>query len=156
MNEAIERIRFALSHATGKSVHVISREQWRKIVSPDGSPTLQMSSSGLGMEMKDACVVAVAASGIQNPDPGADIVRYDADDYPWIYNTDHYLAVENLSGRPDFSRILELAGLQQSQALLDALSQKVFLLGPEKLENHHWQKEIVPHICNGKWKEPQL
>jgi hypothetical protein len=47
--------------------------------------------------MREAEVVAVAASGIANPDPGLDMVSTDLKDAPTIFNTDHYTVVERLT-----------------------------------------------------------
>ncbi|MEI9864970.1 MAG: hypothetical protein WDN00_10525 [Limisphaerales bacterium] len=152
-NIPIERISYALNHMMGKSVQVFPREQWKKLVHANGEPTLLMSAADLGMNMKNACVVAVAASGVANSNPGADIIRYDAGDYPFIYNTDHYSVLERLHNHPNFEGILQLAGIQPNEALQQMLDQNVFIVGPEKLENHHWQKEILPHIRNAGWKE---
>jgi hypothetical protein len=102
----IDRVKFALSHVENNSVRILAREQWEKLVLANGEPTLLLSTAELDMNMQNACVVAVAASGVQNLNPGADVVRFDRNDYPYIYNTDHYSVVEHLSSHPKYNQIV--------------------------------------------------
>ena len=92
----------------GHSVITINTQDWKKLVRVDGLPTVvEQIPEKLSGVIRDAEVVAVAASGIVNPNPGIDIVRKDLKDAPTIYNTDHYTVAERLTEHPDYSSILK-------------------------------------------------
>jgi hypothetical protein len=98
--------------------------------------------------MHDAMVVAVAASGNINPDPGFDIARYDPDDAPYVYNIDHYEVIERLNSHPEYQAILKTAGLSDSPALQAQLAGNVLLMLRDPAEtSDHWCKQL-PHRIN--------
>jgi hypothetical protein len=98
--------------------------------------------------MRDAEVVAVAASGIANPNPGIDIVRKDVNDAPMIYNTDHYIVVERLTSHPDYDAILSRTSIKDSDALRQTLDSWVWIIGPMRDPTNHWAREIPEYIKN--------
>jgi hypothetical protein len=102
--------------------------------------------------MRDAEVVAVAASGIANSNPGIDIVRKDLKDAPTLFNTDHYTVVERLSEHPDYPSLLKRTNIQDSKALQETLNSWVCIIGPESDPTHHWAQEIPEYIKNATKK----
>jgi len=102
--------------------------------------------------MRNAEVVAVAASGIANANPGIDIVRKDPKDAPTIYNTDHYTVVERLTEHPDYPDILKRTKVEDSQALQETLNSWVWIIGPERDPTNHWIEEIPDYIKNAAKK----
>ena len=90
----------------GHSVVTVNFHDWQNLVRVDGAPTVvEQIPEKLSGVMRDAEVVAVAASGIANPNPGINIVRKDVKDAPMIYNTDHYTVVERITSHPDYGAI---------------------------------------------------
>jgi len=148
----IDRIEFALEHVTDKSVMTIESVDWRNLVTSDGAPTeIIETSPPLTALMSMATRVITAGSGIFNPDPGIDVVRYDRKDAPYIYNIDHYTVIENFPNHPQYQRALAVAGVEDSQELRQALLEHVFVVGPYQLD-HHWVEEIPEQIKNAKRK----
>jgi hypothetical protein len=90
MSEPI-RLRCFMENLYEHSVITIGNRDWQRLVRSDGRPTVvEQVPEKLSGVMRDAEVVAVAARGIANPNPGIDIVRKDLKDAPTIFNTDHY------------------------------------------------------------------
>jgi hypothetical protein len=110
-----QRIVFSASNVLGKNVMSLPRDQWHTMVNSDGSPTrLEKSPQPLANVEQDAMVVAVAASGVNNPNPGIEVVRHDPEDSPYIYNVDHYTAIETITLHSGYSRFLGQAGVSDS------------------------------------------
>lgn len=148
----VERIKFALQHHMDKSIAEFSKGDWERLILSSGEPTkLEEVPYPLSSVMTDAKVVAVTASGIINPDPGIDIVRYDAQDAPHVYNIDHYSVVENLPNHADYSKVLSTANVKETDELNKILKEKVFVVGPRQ-SSDHWVKELPERIRNAKQK----
>jgi hypothetical protein len=147
------RLRYFMEHLYGHSVITINTQEWKNLVRVDGRPTVvEQIPTKLSGVMRDAEVVAVAASGIANPSPGIDIVRKDFGDSPRIYNTDHYTVVERLTEHPDYSAILERTKVEDSKALRETLNSWVWIIGPERDPTNHWAEEIPEYINNAAKK----
>jgi hypothetical protein len=101
---------------------------------------------------RDAEVVIAVASGIANQSPGLEIVRRDPADAPFIYNTDHYTVIENLTGHPEYLTFVRRAGVQDSIELRSAIDLWVWILGPTRDRAVHWSKEIPGYIRDAKEK----
>ncbi len=145
----VRRIIFAAEHVLGRDVMSMRRQDWLNMIHSDGSPTLlnEAPDPCQGV-MHDAMVVAVAASGNVNPDPGFDIARYDPDDAPHIFNIDHYQVFERFQQHGHYQRILGLAGVGDSARLQDTLDDNVFIIKREAAETaDHWSKQL-PHRIN--------
>jgi hypothetical protein len=97
-------------------------------------------------------VVIAVASGIANQSPGLEIVRRDPADAPFIYNTDHYTVIENLTGHPEYLTFVRRAGVQDSIELRSAIDSWVWILGPTRDRAVHWSKEIPGYIRDAKEK----
>ena len=149
------RFTYAAEQVLGRDVMAMKREDWTSMIRSDGMPTL-MNEPPKSYEgvMKDAMVVAVAASGVCNPDPGFDIVRYDPDDAPHIYNVDHYRVCERLDGLSEFPEICRKAGVQTSPQLTSCVSDYVFVVRNEPSETtDHWSTDLPHRIQIAKHKE---
>ncbi len=96
-----------------------------------------------------ATVVAIAGSGIANPQPGIDVVRYDGGDRPFVYNIDHYQVVESLPSHPQYEAIVRKAGVQSTRDVRQFMADHVFVIGPERRDDH-WVKEIPAQIAAAK------
>jgi hypothetical protein len=102
-----DRIRYFMQHVQDYSVITIGYQEWNQLVRLDGKPTiLEDAPPKLSGVMEDATVVAIAASGVNNPNPGIQITRREMKDYPYIYNTDHYSVVERLSNYSGIAKSL--------------------------------------------------
>jgi hypothetical protein len=147
------RLRYFMENLHGRSVITINTQDWKSLVRVDGSPTVvEQIPDKLSGVMRDAEVVAVAASGKVNPNPGIDIVRKDLKDAPTIYNTDHYTVVERLTEHPDYSGILKRTKVEDSKALQETLNSWVWIIGPERDPTNHWVEEIPEYIKNAAKK----
>lgn len=152
MNDPI-RLRYFMENLYGHSVITINMTDWKNLVRIDGKPTVvEQIPEKLSGVMRDAEVVAAAASGIANANPGIDIVRRDLKDAPMIYNTDHYTVVERLTEHPNYLDILKRTKVEDSQLLQETLNQWVWVIGPERDPTNHWAKEIPEHIKNATKK----
>jgi hypothetical protein len=135
----------------GHSVITIGNQDWQRLVRSDGEPTVvEQIPKELSGVMRDAEVVAVAASGIANPNPGMDIVRKDPKDAPTIFNTDHYTVVERLTRHPDYPAIVKRANVTDSKPLRETLDSWVWIIGPKRDPDHHWAEEIPEYIKRAK------
>ena len=142
-----DRIRYFMQHAQGYSVITIGAQEWNQLVRHDGKPTiLEGPPSKLSGVMQDATVVAIAASGVNNMDPGIQITRRHMKDYPYIYNTDHYSVVEQLSNYSGYHQILNRAGIQDSNELRTTVDSWAWIIGPKKLPGIHWSEEIPQYV----------
>lgn len=150
MTAEVERVKYAVQRVNDRrSVHWIPRGDWETLVREDGEPTIVETCTLMDAVSREAQVVMGAASGVINNDPGMDIVRLDPQDAPRIYNVDHYTAIENLADHSSFGDILRIAGVDDTKALRDELSQYVHLVSPDKSKPH--QFEIVPeHIRHAR------
>ena len=152
MSEPV-RLRYFMENLYGHSVVTINFQDWQNLVRVDGAPTVvEQIPDKISGVMRDAEVVAVAASGIANQNPGIDIVRKDIKDAPMIYNTDHYRVVERLTGHPDYDAILKRTNVKDSDALRQTLDSWVWIIGPERDPTNHWAKEIPEYIRNATKK----
>lgn len=151
----IKRIGYSLGHHEGKTVMIFSRDDWETLVHESGEPTsLTQPPAPLEKVIEQASVVAIAASGQINPDPGVDVVRRDSKDAPYVYNLDHYKVVENLQQHPQYDRILDTTGRPQTDDLDATLKEHVFIVGPfNKDHPGHWAEDIPGHIANAKKKQ---
>jgi hypothetical protein len=133
------------------SVITMGNQDWQRLVRSDGKPTVvEQIPDKLAGVMRDAEVVAVAASGIANANPGIDIVRKDLKDAPQIYNTDHYTVVERLTAHPDYPAIVKRANVSDSKELRETLDSWVWIIGPKRDPVNHWAKEIPEYIKNAE------
>jgi len=147
------RLRYFMENLYGHSVVTINMTDWKNLVRLDGLPTtVEQIPEKLSGVMRDAEVVAVAASGIANANPGIDIVRKDPKDAPMIYNTDHYTVVERLTEHSDYPDILKRTKVEDSKALRDTLNSWVWIVGPERDPTNHWAEEIPEYIKNAAKK----
>jgi len=150
------RLRYFMENLYGHSVITINTMDWKNLVRNDGLPTVvEQIPEKLSGVMRNAEVVAVAASGIANANPGIDIVRKDPKDAPTIYNTDHYTVVERLTEHPDYPDILKRTKVEDSQALQETLNSWVWIIGPERDPTNHWIEEIPDYIKNAAKKPNQ-
>jgi hypothetical protein len=144
----LSKLKYASSRVLNRDVLAMRRATWEHLVNGDGSPTLMNEPpEPVKGVMQEAMVVAVAASGQMNPDPGFDIVRYDPNDAPHIYNVDHYKVLENLAIHPEYDTIRNTAGVRQSEELTNCLNNHVFVVRNEESETpDHWSKDLPDRI----------
>lgn len=148
------KLQFAMRKILGRSVMAMPRSDWEKLIREDGKPT-QVSSLGAPFAnvMHEAQVVAVAASGHQNPNPGIDIVRRDDRDAPYIYNIDHYTVVQTLRLHDAYNTILTKTGITDSPELQQCLNHNVFVVKQDSTEtDNHWTEDIPAQIKNAHKK----
>ena len=146
------RAYYGLLHHTGFPGITGCAFQWQQQVTGNGRP-IQISEVPPPLEnvRRDAEVVAIIASG-NCPNPGLDIIRYDQKDSPYVYNMDHYQVIENLPRHPAYQQVLKIAGIQDSEALRETLNSWIFLLGPEKTDDH-WRKTL-PEFLQKETNKP--
>ena len=84
--------------------------------------------------------MTAVASGIANQSPGLEIVRRDPADAPFIYNTDDYTVIENLTGHPEYLTFVRRAGVQDSIELRSAIDLWVWILGPTRDRAVHYEQ----------------
>lgn len=145
--DSVRRIEATAYRVLGeKSVWAFDREAWMRLVDPGGQPTeLNAPPGPLEGVTGDACYFVCAASGIINPDPGIDVLRLDEDDAPHIINVDHYKVIERLSKHDAYLDICGQAGLADSPELRERLDELVFIVGPQRPDDH-WCKDIPVRI----------
>lgn len=148
-----DRLKYALEHVTDKSVFIVKRVEWGRIVDESGEPiklaNVPSPISGL-VSMADH--VMTAGSGIYNPYPGIDVVRIDPADKPYIYNIDHYTVMESFASAPLYQEALKVARIEETEELNEYIQSHVFVVGPFR-EGNHWVEEIPKHIREAKQKE---
>jgi hypothetical protein len=148
----IEKIRFAMERFYSKSVKVYNKQDWLSSIAHSGRPTKFINiPEPYEAIQHDFSYIESAGSGVVNPSPGIDIVRFDPKDEPYIYNTDHYNVIEDFIQKPEYQNILRIAGLIQTLEVDNIVREYVFIIGPEKL-NCHWAEEVPGHIANAKVK----
>ena len=151
--KSINRIQYAIENVTDKSVFIVERSEWEKIVNEEGEPVIfssvPLSISGLASM---ASHVMTAGSGIYNPNPGIDVIRYDPADKPYIYNIDHYTVLEHFDSSTFYKEALKIAGVKETEELSKYIQSHVFVVGPYKDDNH-WVVEIPEQIREAKYKE---
>jgi hypothetical protein len=113
-----DRFKYALEHVTDKSVFILERVEWERIVGESGEPikfaNVLSPISGL---VSMAAHVMTAGSGIYNPSPGIDVVRLDPADKPYIYNIDHYTVMENFTSTPLYHEALNVPSIEETEDL---------------------------------------
>ncbi len=128
------------------------RNTWASMVRADGSPTRTDTLPGsLDSATKAPAFNMAACSGLANDDAGIDVVRDAPEDAPDIINTDHYRVIEDLATHGDWTRMIEAIGLDED-SVRAAVADYVFILGPERLPNHHHTASILPHIAQARPK----
>lgn len=148
------RLLFATERVLGRSVMAMPRADWESLIREDGAPT-RVSSLGSPFQgvMHDAEIVAVAASGYHNRDPGIDFVRLDERDAPYIHNIDHYTVCQTLTLHNDYAQIIKVAGIDDSPELQKCLYDFVFIVKrtPEEIDDH-WCVELPERIKSAREK----
>ena len=154
MTDISKLFEYSIKHHEGKTAVSFSRDIWNTLVFESGEPTfLTRPPAPLENVVEQASVVAIAASGQINPNPGFDVVRHDPRDAPYVYNLDHYVVIQRLPQHPQYGRILDTAGLTQTERLDATLEKYVFIVGPyDKDHPGHWAKYIPSHIAEAKKK----
>jgi len=144
------RINYAIEHVMDKSVFIVDWNDWEQLVDENGEPTkfsdVPLPISGL---ISMASNVMTAGSGIDNLDPGIEVVRKDPADYPDIINIDHYTVIEHFDNSPMYEDVLRVAGVVVTEELNEYIGTHVFVVGPFKNDDHHL-KEIPERIKNAK------
>lgn len=139
------RAYFGLLHHTGYAGVTGCAFQWQQQVTGNGTPVqIYEVPPPLENVRREAEVVAIVASG-NCPNPGLDVIRYDEKDAPFVYNVDHYQVVENLLLHPAYPQVLKIAGIQDSEPLRETLKSWIFLLGPERPDDH-WRKTLPEYL----------
>jgi hypothetical protein len=148
-----DRIKFALEHVADKSVFIVERVEWEKIVDERGEPIkLSYVPPPISPLVSMASHVMTAGSGIYNPSPGIDVVRLDEKDQPYIYNIDHYTVFEHFVSDPLYHQALQVAQVKETDELDEFVQDHVFVVGPYR-EDNHWVVDIPEHIKKAKHKE---
>jgi hypothetical protein len=147
-----DRLSYALEHVAGKSVFIVDRVDWARIVDESGEPIklAEVPTPLSGLTSMSAHVMT-AGSGIYNASPGIDVVRFDPADEPCVYNIDHYTVLEHFVSSPLYPEALRVARVQVSNELADFIQSHVFVVGPYRLDNHHVE-EIPENIRKAKRK----
>lgn len=144
------RLLFATKHVLKRSVMMMQLSDWESLIREDGVPT-QVNSLGKELQsvIDDAQVVAIAASGCCNPDPGIDIVRHDECDAPYVHNIDHYTVCQNLAQHSQYAQIANTAGVTNSPELQQCLSKYVFVVKQTPDETaDHWTIDLPERVKN--------
>ncbi len=136
MNDVI-RVYYTLRKVEGKSVHILDKGEWHRLLRSDGTVTeLEDLPPHMNSPELKACTITTLASGICNPDPGIDVLRYDEDDAPRVINIDHYIVIENFDRHPEYEHVLSLAGIDDDKDIRDELNSKVFVIKQPPGANH--------------------
>ena len=147
------RFQCALEHVTDKSVLIVARIDWERIVDKIGEPIkIANVPPPISSLVSMAAHVMTAGSGIYNISPGIDVVRFDPADKPYIYNIDHYTVLEHFASDPMYHKALKVAGIEETEELNTFIQSHVFVVGPYR-EDNHWVEEIPKQILNAKQKE---
>jgi hypothetical protein len=147
-----DRFQYALEHITDKSVFIVKRIEWERIIDENGEPVkLANVPQPISSLVTMAAQVMTAGSGIYNPSPGIDVVRSDPKDKPYIYNIDHYTVFENIISAPLYQEALKVAQIEETEALNEYIKSHIFVVGPFR-EDNHWVEEIPKHIRDAKQK----
>jgi hypothetical protein len=153
MMENQDRLQYALEHVTRNSVFIVERADWERIVDKSGNPVrlanVPLPITGL---VSMAAHVMAAGSGIYNPSPGIEVVRYDPADEPYIYNIDRYTVFEHFASAPIYQEALKVARIEENKELDEFIQSHVFVVGPFR-EDNHWVEEIPQHIRDAKQKD---
>lgn len=150
----LQRITYAIKHAQGKAVVAFSFEDWQSLIRTDGNVTVLNQIPGpLNNDQLKACTIATVASGIANPIPGIDVLRYDEQDNPYVVNIDHYSVVENLSFTPLYHQALKIANIEDSAELRAEIDTHVFVIKEDPDPNNHWVQDIPKYVLDAQKKE---
>ena len=137
MND-MKRVYYALRKIDGKSVHILDKGAWHGLLRSDGTVTeLGDLPQHMNSPELKACTITTCASGICNPDPGIDVLRYDEDDAPKVINIDHYTVIENFDRHLEYKKVLSIAGINDDKDVRDELNRKVFVVKEPPGANHH-------------------
>jgi hypothetical protein len=148
----LDRIKFAAGRILNKSVAILDREDWHRLILPSGEVTkLAEVPEPISGVTRIASIVAIIACGFANPAPRIELARYDPKDKPNIYNIDRYTVIQTLNLHPKFGEIIVAAGVQDNDELNNFLRDKVLVVGPEK-PDYHWVQELPDHIRDAKLK----
>ena len=149
MNQ-IDRIYYALRKIEDKSVATFGYADWARMVRSDGSVTeLEQLPPTIKNPSLEASLVVAVASGIVNPQPGCDVLRYDPADAPFVLNLDHYRVVENLHLHDVYPEALQIAKIEDSPELRFELQNNVFVI-KEPPNEYHWLEEFPGFVLSAK------
>jgi hypothetical protein len=142
----IERIRAALSYHLGRSVQVLTRQEWDNANSPDGQPTLLAHplSPFRGVEDSNMFMSAVVSAQPYAETPGSHVVRYDAADYPDVINIDSHDWILDLPSDAAWSRVIAISGLADTPQLRSLAREHVF--GVHTFRDDHRSPTVPPDI----------
>lgn len=146
----VDRVYFALRRIENNSVASLGYADWYRMVRPDGSVTeFEQLPETIRTPSLEAATLAVVGSGIANPQPGWDVLRYDPADEPFIVNLDHYRIVENLHLHEVYSEVLKIAKVEDTPELRFELQNNVYVI-KEPPNDYHWLKDFPDFVLNAK------
>ena len=147
------RLKYALEHVTDKSVFIMEKAEWERLVDESGKPIMLVNvPSPISGLVSMAAHLTTAGSGICHPFPGIDVVRLDPGDKPYIYNIDHYTVMESFASAPLYTEALKVAKIEETEELNEYIQSHVFVVGPFR-EGNHWVEEIPINIREAKQKD---
>jgi hypothetical protein len=146
----IDRVYFALRRIEDKSVACLGYADWYRMVRPDGAVTeLEELPATIRNPSLEASTVVALASGVANPDPGCDVLRYDPVDAPFVLNLDHYRVVENLHLHEVYQEVLKIAKVEDTPELRFELQNNVYVI-KEPPNDYHWLKDFPEFVLQAK------
>jgi hypothetical protein len=149
----INRVYFGLRRIENKSVASFGYADWYRMVRPDGAVTeLEQLPPTIGNPRLQASTVVALASGIANPDPGCDVLRYHPVDAPFVLNLDHYRVIENLHLHNVYPEVLRVAKLEDTPELRFELQNTIYVI-KEPPNDYHWLQDFPEFVLNAKKRE---
>lgn len=130
-------LEYAIGHVVKMPVHLYPHDAWHQLVREDGLPTYITLPEPLAGLASRGNLVLAAGSGIYNPDPGLDAVRWDEKDAPNVYNIDHYPVYEDFCTRAEYPRVRQMLAVLDDKEIETVFQNHVVIVGPVRLHHHH-------------------
>ena len=151
--DILERVRAALAHHLDLSVQVVTRQEWDDANGSGGRPTRlsRPLSPFRGVEDTGTFVSAVVSAQPPAATPGSHVVRYDAEDYPDVMNTDSHDWILDLPADSSWPRVLAIGGLTDTPELQALVRQHLF--GVPTSRDDHRHPAVPKDIAGAKPKD---
>jgi hypothetical protein len=152
--DSLERVRAGLEGLTGRTVKVVTREEWDASLRGGGEPTRLRRPLGpfLGVQGSRGFECAVASGAPFAYPAGIHHVRRDENDPPeGRINTDSHEVIEDLARDSRWPAVLRAAGLTSSPKVEAVVSGHVFAFLKQR-DDHH-SPSVPPDIAGAQPKE---
>ena len=135
-----------LEHIEGRSVMLMPRREWERLIEHQGAPVeIDLSRTPIAALTKECHLEAAVTQRHSESQAVLHVYRSDPKDAPTPINVDRYTIWERLPSQRDYLDVVNSASTEDNPNMRGFLDDYVFLV-KEPISDIHWISELPPHI----------